>query len=219
VLIKRENVKGEIIPTEYIDAKIRNRKVVDGKVVVPLSVYMRFLKPAEVRGREVLYIEGQNNNLVRVREGGTRGRFLPSVWLAANGRLAMQTNRYPIWEVGIENLAQRLIDRSSADTSIDECEVIYKSGAKIDGRPCKFLQVKRPESAVCPDNSAVPQVYLAQVFIDEELNVPIRYAAYDWPRSPGERPDVVEEYTYQNLKLNVGLTDKDFDVNNPDYNF
>jgi len=30
---------------------------------------------------------------------------------------------------------------------------------------------------------------------------------------------VIEEYTYQQLKFNVGLTDTDFDVKHKDYNF
>ena len=30
---------------------------------------------------------------------------------------------------------------------------------------------------------------------------------------------VIEEYNYLNLKINVGLTDADFDANNPEYNF
>ncbi len=52
-----------------------------------------------------------------------------------------------------------------------------------------------------------------------ELNVPIRYESYDWPTEKGGEPILVEEYTYLNLKLNNGLTDLDFDVNNPKYQF
>ena len=29
----------------------------------------------------------------------------------------------------------------------------------------------------------------------------------------------MEEYTYLNMKLNVGLSDLDFDIKNSDYNF
>lgn len=51
--------------------------------------------------------------------------------------------------------------------------------------------------------------HIAQIFIDDELNVPIRYCAYSWPTSPGGEPVLLEEYTYQNLKTNIGLTDAD----------
>ncbi len=36
---------------------------------------------------------------------------------------------------------------------------------------------------------------------------------------PGGQPQLLEEYTYLNVKLNVGLTDADFDDKNPEYNF
>ncbi len=61
-----------------------------------------------------------------------------------------------------------------------------------------------------------PQVefHIAQIFIDDELQLPVRYAAYIWPKAPGAEPEVLEEYTYQDLKINVGLTDDDFNINN-----
>jgi hypothetical protein len=49
--------------------------------------------------------------------------------------------------------------------------------------------------------------------------VPIRYAAWTWPEKAGEEPPLLEEYTYVDMKLNVGLTDKDFDPDNSAYNF
>jgi hypothetical protein len=57
------------------------------------------------------------------------------------------------------------------------------------------------------------------VFIDKQLDLPIRYASYDWPAKPGETPPLFEVYTYTRLKLNVGLTDVDFDKTNPKYDF
>jgi hypothetical protein len=49
--------------------------------------------------------------------------------------------------------------------------------------------------------------------------VPIRYEAYDWPTQPGATPQLIEQYTYLQLKLNNGFTDADFDIRNPQYGF
>ena len=49
--------------------------------------------------------------------------------------------------------------------------------------------------------------------------MPIRYEAYDWPTSAGGPPQLIEEYTYINLQLNVGLQDEDFSQSNPKYDF
>ncbi len=59
----------------------------------------------------------------------------------------------------------------------------------------------------------------AQIFIDDQLNLPIRYISYDWPKRQGDSLDVIEEYNYLDVKTNVGLTDADFDPKNPQYNF
>ena len=55
---------------------------------------------------------------------------------------------------------------------------------------------------------------MVRVFIDQELGLPIRFEAFDWPKHPGSEPELIEEYSYMHLKLNVGLRDIDFDVSN-----
>ena len=55
--------------------------------------------------------------------------------------------------------------------------------------------------------------------MDDELDLPIRHAAYDWPDEEGGKPVLLEEYTYVNLRLNADLTDWDFDHRNEEYQF
>jgi hypothetical protein len=214
-LVKRERINGELLDYEYMFVKVRNRKVEGNRIVQPFSVYMYFLKPTEVKGRECIYIEGQNDDKLVAHEGGMAGRLLPTVWLHPTGILAMRNQRYPITEMGIENLVAKLIERGEQDRQAGNrgCEVTFSENAKINGRVCTLLQIKHPEPS--PDLD----FHLAQIFIDDELQVPVRYAAYDFPTTPGGKPQVIEEYTYLNIKLNVGLTDRDFDHSNSDYNF
>jgi hypothetical protein len=51
---------------------------------------------------------------------------------------------------------------------------------------------------------------LAQIYIDNELELPVRFVAYDWPEKPGDQPLLLEDYSCCNLELNVNLTDDDF---------
>lgn len=212
-VIKRERVKGVLGEYEYMAAKIRNRKVVDGQTKTPLSVYLTFLKPEAVKGREVIFVEGKNNGKMKAHEGGGFLGKLPSVWLDPHGPIAMRNQLYPITEIGIENLIDKLIEKGERDRKRDECEVKFTPGTKINGRVCTLLEVKHP----------VPREYfdfnIAQIFIDDELQVPVRYAAYEWPKAGEDKPQLLEEYTYVNMKINVGLTDQDFDPENPNYNF
>ena len=212
-LVKRERINGTLGDYEYMYTKIRNQRVAGGKIVTPLSAYMYFVKPAAVKGREVVYVAGRNKGKLCAHEGGTKGRLIPSVWLAPNGVLAMKGQRYPLSEIGIENLVAKLIERGLRDRTRNECEVEFRRGAKINGRECTIIQVTHPHRRAYFD------FHIARIFIDNEYNVPIRYAAYDWPKAAKAKPEVVEEYTYLNLKINVGLTEEDFDTKNPKYNF
>ncbi len=219
MFVKRECVKGHVVGPQYGITKVRSRRVENGQVVVPFSVYIKFVKPNNIKGREVLYIEGMNNGKILAKEGGTAGRFMPAVWLPADGRFAMRDNLYPITEFGIENLTSRLLERGHADRSISKCVVTYREGAKVCDRACKMMEVRRETPKVGEDAKYGMNVFIARVFTDMELNVPIRYSAYAWPECAGATPEVVEEYTYQDMKLNVGLTDLDFDPKNPEYAF
>jgi hypothetical protein len=102
--------------------------------------------------------------------------------------------------------------RGEKEKRFPNVEVTFKKNAKVNDRICTVLEIRHP------DQNPQFEFHLAQVFIDDELNIPIRYAAYGWPEADDELP-VQEEYTYMKLKLNQGFTDKDFDTKNKKYNF
>jgi hypothetical protein len=136
-----------------------------------------------------------------------------TVSLKPQSMIAMEGQRYPITEIGVENLARRLVEVAEHDAQFGECEVNFFPGAKVGGRLCTCIQVVHP----------VPRrnfrFHLARVFIDDEYMIPIRYEAYDWPTEAGGQPVLMEEYTYMNVKINNGFTDADFDPKNTAYKF
>ena len=210
-LVKRERIDGRLGEEEFIELKIRNARNREGIGQVPLSIYCRFLKPASCAGREVIWVAGQNNNKLVAHETGVI-RGLVRVNLDPEGGLAMRGNRYPIYEAGIENLVVKLIEKAERDRKAGACEVDFFN-SRVANRDCLLIKVRHDERRSPYD------FHLAEVFIDRELGIPIRYAAYTWPRRAGEEPILEEEYTYTNIRLNVGLTDRDFDPDNPAYAF
>jgi hypothetical protein len=212
-LIKRERVGTTVLDYEYMYLKVRNARVHNGRVEVPFSVYLTFLKPAEVKGREVIYVQGRNNNKLIAHEGGVKGKLLPTVSLDPTSMLAMRGNRYPITQIGIENLMLQLLERGNRDRVHPDIQVEFRENAKINDRICTTIVIRHPEQRPGMD------FQIAQVFMDNEFKVPIRYAAYDFSKPGQTEPEVIEEYTYLNLKTNVGLTDRDFDQKNPGYAF
>ena len=203
-VVKRERIDGKLGDHEYMFAKIRQR---------PFSVYLYFLGPDAVKGQEVIYVDGQNDGNMLAHAGSGVRAMVGTVSLKPQSMLAMQGNRYPITELGVENLAKRLVEVAEHDKQFGECEVNFFPKAKVNGRICTCVQVVHP----------VPRrnfrFHLARVFIDDELLIPVRYEAYDWPLEAGGEPPLMEEYTYMNVKINQGFTDADFDPRNPSYKF
>ena len=202
-LVKRERIGGKLGGYEYIFCKIRHK---------PFSVYLYFLEPKELRGREVIYVEGRNDGKLRAHGVGWQKTF-GTISLNPKGAFAMQGQLYPLTEIGLLTLVRRLVEIGERDSKFGECEVKYYKGAKINDRVCTCIEVIHPK----PRQNFL--FHIARVFVDDELNLVIRYASYDWPKAPGQPPPLLEEYSYLNLKLNNGFGDADFDERNPNYGF
>jgi outer membrane lipoprotein-sorting protein len=203
-IVKRERLDGQLGEYEYMFLKVRQK---------PFSVYMHFLDPPSVKGQEVIYVEGQNNGKMWAHPPGLRNKLIGTVSLDPTGLIAMRGQRYPITEIGMANLIKRLIEIGERDAQYGECEVKFFQGAKINDRSCTCIQVMHP----VPRRNFL--FHIARIFVDDELNLPLRYESHDWPAQPGGQPQLIEEYTYLNLKINNGFTDADFDVRNPNYQF
>ena len=193
VFTKREQVDGKLLPYEQIFMKVRHN---------PFSVYMYFLGPEDVKGQQVVYVEGQNDGKMIAQPIGLKGKFGP-YYLDPNGPFAMDGQRYPITNAGFVNLTKQLITEGIRDRQFSQCEVKQYKGAKVAGRTCTVTEIIHPQ---------LPQFefHKARIFVDDELNIPIRFESYLWPTQPGGPPPVLEEYTYTNLKFNNGFTDADF---------
>lgn len=211
VMHKQERIGKKLMPKEVVEIKIRHDGVATGLNQSPLSVYVKFLAPKAMAGREVIWRKGHNNDKLTVHEY-VFGRNI-QLNLAPDGMLARRGNRYPITEIGFETLAIRMIEKGTRDLQHDECDVKIDRAASINGRDCTLIEITHP---VKRDYF---EFYIARIFMDDELNIPIRYAAYSWPEQEGGEPVLEEEYTFTDVKLNVGLTDLDFDPKNPAYNF
>jgi hypothetical protein len=211
LFVKRCRVNGELPPMQYARVKIRNRKNKDGRTAIPLSVYLNFLKPTSVQGREIIWVEGRNDGKMVVHETGIGG--LININLDPNGALAMRGQRYPITDIGIENLVRKMIETGIRDRQYGECNVQFFENAKIGKVTCMMLQVTHPIKRDHFD------FYQARLYFDQNLKVPIRYESWSWPTTPGGKPVLEEEYMYLQLAVNVGLSDQDFDIANPSYRF
>jgi hypothetical protein len=154
-----------------------------------------------------LYVDGRNENKMLVRKGGLRfGHVVVSI--SPTGDAALRETRYPITELGLNNVVGRLIERAKHDIVADpdgqNTEVAFFRDAEIDGRTCTHIRVTHPVE------DDVFDYHLANIYVDDKLHVPLRFESYTWPKNAGEPPRLMEEYTYMGLKLNGRLSDLEF---------
>ena len=207
ILQKQENIGGKLQGAQVLEVKVRHE---------PFSVYTKFRFPQEMNGQQAIYVKGQNDGKL-IGHGVGLERKLGTLRFDPDGFIPMRNQKYPITEMGILNLVDKLLEVGYRDSQFGGCEVTYTEGVVIgtgpSARECTMIQVTHPKPR------ANVTFHIARIFVDKELNVPIRYESYDWPQREGETPALIEAYTYMNLKLNVGLTDADFDQTNPAYAF
>lgn len=206
-LIKRERIDDFLQDYQYIDMWVRE-EVRDGShVVAPLSIYMQFLAPRKIAGRRVLFIEGQNDGRMLVRNGGKHFDYVV-VDVDPYGKTAMDESLVPVTQTGFNQILAQMIAvlerHMAADPTGSNTEVRQIDGAKLNKRPASVIRishkVKQPGL----------EFHIANVFVDQELHVPVRVDYSDWPTREGQRPPLIAEYTYTLLKMNVGLTDANF---------
>gem|GEM_PF-1217527 len=206
-LIKRERIDGELQTPQIMDLAVRVEQSNEQGDVSPLSVFLQYQSPRTLRDRRVLYIEGENEGKARVRKGGGALSYLV-LSIDPHGRQAKEQSNYPITDIGFDKIMSRLIGLiefdMENDPTGDNTEVTYFRNARVMGRPATHIQI------VHPSKEGGVTFHRANAYIDDELHVPIRLEVYDWPAAKGDSPELKEEYTYADLKLNVGLANATF---------
>jgi len=205
-LIKRERIDGRLQSYQFIDVQMRCAQQSDGETI-PMAVFLQYLSPKSMKDRRVLYVAGQNSGRMLVRKGGSS---LQHVVLRIDpfGSGARRESNYPITDIGFEKMIQRLIERLVEDMAADpkgsNTKVTMFRGAKVGKRVCTRIEVVHPEY----DKRV--QFHQANLYVDDELQLPIRLTVHDWSEKAGAAPRLIEEYTYVNLKVNVGFGDAEF---------
>lgn len=199
---KRERLGGRLTGLHVMTMKIRRQ---------PSSIYVKFQQPGA--GREAIYIAGRNAGKVLAHDVGFNKLLAGTLALDPKSARAMEDNRHPITEAGIGPLLDTLASRWATELDPEESIVVLRDDALVAQQHCHLIEVTHPHRRHHFLHHRV------RVYIDKRLGLPIRFEAYDWPKKPDVPGELTEEYTYMNLRLNVGLREIDFDAANPEYSF
>ncbi len=208
-LQKQEVVKGELLDEQTIVIKCRHN---------PFSVYLVWLTGDA--GREVLYLEGQNNGKMIAHDGGWKAR-IPALTISTEGMLAMRDARYPVTTAGLLGLIEIMLGIHQEDlnwSKFSTCEI--ESNHSFDGRPCDQYTTRYKSAQDSP-------VYRKSItLIDLEWNVPLHSRHFEWPKAGTvlnekelDEATLIESYSFTEIRFRCNLTDRDFDRANPEYRF
>ena len=194
---RQERVNGQMQPEQTIQIRVRQQ---------PFSVHMKWLGPQKLVGQEAYFVAGKNNNQVKAKAAGALLSTLGFLSFDPTDPKIMASNRHPITEAGIGNLIERIAQGNEAERRLPpDQSIVSFADYKFLNRP-----VTRMESAHRVNNG---QFYCHRtvVFIDKETRLPVRFEAYDWPRPDGpQNGDLLECYSFVDVKFNVGLNDSAF---------
>jgi outer membrane lipoprotein-sorting protein len=202
VFFKRERIDGKLYTQHIMNVKARTK---------PSSLYFKFIQPNP--GREAIFVHGRNNNKIIAHDVGLGRLVAGTMHLDPKGDMAMEENRHPVTEAGLGAMIDTVKQRWDSELHPGESVVTFHPHAKVGDRPCLMVETTHPR----PGTEFL--FHKVKFYVDKELGLPIRFEAYDWPKSPGAEPELMEEYTYMNLKINVGLKERDFDPNNRQYSY
>jgi hypothetical protein len=195
VLIKRERVRGQLQPESVISMKVRSQ---------PFGVYLRWQQPKNVAGQEACYVAGKNEGKMRVHSTGLLG-VAGWVSLDPNDERAKKTSNHSITEAGIGNLIARFAKSWEREKDLNLTRVRVGE-YEYNKRRCVRVEATHPDN-----RGGQFLTYRSVVYFDKETHLPIRVEAYDWPHQGGNTEgELLEVYSYVNLKLNVGLSDETF---------
>jgi hypothetical protein len=184
--IKQERVKDKLLPEQTAVMRVRTE---------PFAVHLKFIAPSALAGQEVCYCASMGGKF-RAKSAGWKGR-IGFVTLDLNDPRAMEENRHSANEAGFGNLIEKLnltYQREKQAGTLKATVAAYQ----FNGRPCTRVELMHnaPESAA--------YCHRTVAYFDSETHLPVRCEAH---LANGE---LLECYSYQDVRLNEGLTDAHF---------
>lgn len=190
VFRKHERVKEVLLPAESIYLKFKK----------PLHIYMKWV---EGPTKEAIYVEGTNKNRVVAHSGASL------TWnLDPNGSILIAGNRHAITDIGFGFILNVMNTNFHMAIKHAEIEITRMGDESFEGRPAFIVEAK-----FTPKDGRKYYATRMVCHIDKEYLLPVGISCYD------EKDALMEEYSYTDVKINIGLTHMDFSRENEDYDF
>jgi len=196
VLHQRQRFGEELSPREKILFKFKK----------PLSLYMKWLD-GESKGREIIYVKGANDGAMWIHNGS-----FPDITLCMSPETCKQLSegRHTVNEAGVGYIADMIANNVALAKSrpLDKVSCWDYGESLMEGEPSRCLEMVMP-----PRKDSGYYGHRAYMCQSKRTGLLNRITVWDF------RKLLVEDFIFENIKVDVGLGKKDFDPDNPDYKF
>ena len=195
---RQERVNDELLDPEVMHLKVRHE---------PFSFYMKWTEGD--RGRQLIFVKGQNDDKVLIQPGGVAGRLTGTIAMAADDARVMAVSRYPANYAGLLELTKKILSYHEANLKLATgITSEMRDGESFDNRPCFLTTIVYENPSIHPDYCK------SLILIDKELSIPVSVRNYTWVdgQTPATTDEecLLEHYSFTDLQINTQLSDNDF---------
>lgn len=174
----------------------------------PFKVYLKWLS-GKNKGSQLLFVDGKYNNKMIIRKGGGLLKVFGTMEMDPDGFWLRKFTKHSIWDVGFKGIIERSSKQFLDAMKNNHIAAAQCTMTEIDGKPAhKVVMVLAPEGE---GNGYYCRSGI--LYFDAETYLPIKATFWLW------EDDIAEVLTFNEVKLNVGLTEADFDRDNEEYHF
>lgn len=192
-MAKKELVDGEYISWQKVIYKYKKYD----------NYYMKWTEGSQ-EGMEVIYAGKKYDYKLKAHLGGYMN--LMNLSIDPKGSTAMKKSRHPITESHLGFTIQLMKNSLQKAKNEKGCKIEFVKEQTLNKRNVKLYKAEFPPNKGFYGHS----IY---IYLDDLLNLPVKFDVYDW------NDKLLESYTFSDMKINVGLKDIDFDIENKAYNF
>lgn len=187
---------------------LHRKDLVGDRLKEHTTVLFKFKKPARYymhwpgQKIEAIYAAGRYDNKM-VIHGGLLYNF---VSIAVAPEAALRYNRHTLLEADIGHIIDIMEKNYQMAVADPDALIRFDGEEQLGGRKTWRIKAEFP-----PNRGYYGHDIL--LHLDQEHHLPIKITVHGWQQ------ELLEAYYYENLRINTGLGEEDFDVNNASYAF
>lgn len=174
------------------------KEILDFRFKKPFKVRIKWIK-GHKKDREVVFVEGENNNKIQVKLAGIISILLHKISVDPNSDMARDESGHTIREAGLGHMTDEILKVTEEAQKKGDLTLNLLEKEKNSDGSGEILKIERK----VPHGKGYATDRLI-IYVDENLGIPVGVERYD------ANGKLFGKYYYHELKTNQGLKDEEF---------